>query len=271
MVLSIVTLLSCYTCLLDTLFYRFQYIVENLIGVAEGDEVALKLRWTDVDATVKHVAEVAGETLLVALLGVLEVAHRLVVEEHREHGAYVVHLDALAFYNLFKTGEEAVAALFEEFVNARFTQLLQGFVTGSHRHRVAAQGACLINRAFRSQNAHDIGSTTEGSGRESATNYLSNGSHIRRDAESLLGSAIGETETGDDFIEDQDGSILLGYLAGSLDKLAGRRHHTHVAGHRLDDERSHLVAIFGEIFLQSLGIIVGKHHGVLGETSWYSG
>lgn len=42
----------CYMCLFDTLFYRLQYVVENLIGVAEGDEVALKLRWTYVDATV---------------------------------------------------------------------------------------------------------------------------------------------------------------------------------------------------------------------------
>ena len=71
-------------CLFDTLFYRLQYVVENLIGVAEGDEITLKLRWTYVDATVQHVAEIAGETLLVALLGVLEVAHRLVVEEYRE-------------------------------------------------------------------------------------------------------------------------------------------------------------------------------------------
>lgn len=30
----------CYMCLFDTFYYRFQYIVENLIGVAEGDEVA---------------------------------------------------------------------------------------------------------------------------------------------------------------------------------------------------------------------------------------
>ena len=74
----------CYMCLFDTLFYRLQYIVEYLIGVAEGDEVALKLRWTYVDATVQHVAEVAGETFLVAFLRILEVAHRLVVEEHRE-------------------------------------------------------------------------------------------------------------------------------------------------------------------------------------------
>ena len=74
----------CYMCLFDTLFYRFQYVVENLIGVAEGDEVALKLRWTYVDATVQHVAEIAGETFLVAFLRILEVAHRLVVEEYRE-------------------------------------------------------------------------------------------------------------------------------------------------------------------------------------------
>ena len=258
-------------CLFDTLFYRFQYVVENLIGVAEGDEVALKLRWTDVDATVKHVAEVAGETLLVALLGVLEVAHRLVVKEHREHRAYVVHLDALAFYYLLKTGEEAVAALFEEFVNTRFAQLLQGFITGCHRYRIATQGSCLINRTLWCQNTHDIGSTSEGCGRESATNNLSYGGHIRSDAESLLGTAIRKTEAGDDFIEDQDGAMLPGYLAGCLDKLTGWRNYTHVAGYRFDDERSHLVAILSEILLQSLGIIVGQYHGVLGETGWYSG
>lgn len=74
----------CYMCLFDTLFYRLQYVVENLIGVAEGDEITLKLRWADVDATVQHVAEIAGKTLLVALLRVLEVTYRLVVEEHRE-------------------------------------------------------------------------------------------------------------------------------------------------------------------------------------------
>ena len=140
--------------LFDAFFYRLQYVVENLIGVAEGDEITLKLRWTYVDATIQHVAEVAGETFLVALLCVLEVAHRLVVEEHREHRAHVVHLDALALYYLLKTGEEAVAALFQEFVNARFAQLLQGFVAGCHRHRVAAQGACLINRSFRCQKSH---------------------------------------------------------------------------------------------------------------------
>ena len=278
MVLNIVTLLSCYTsllscytCLLDTLFYRLQYVVENLIGVAEGDEIALKLRWTYVDATVKHVAEVAGETLLVALLRVLEVAHRLVVEEHREHGAHVVHLDALAFYYLLQTGEESVAALFQEFVNTRFAQLLQGFIACCHRHWVTAQGSCLINRTLRSQNAHDIGSTSEGSGRESATYYLSYSSHIGSDAESLLGTAIRETETGDDLIEDQDGAMFMGYLAGCLDKLTGWRNYTHVAGYRFDDERSYLVAILSEILLQSLGIIVWKHHGVLGESGWYSG
>ena len=74
----------CYMCLFDTLFYRLQYIVEYLVGVAEGDEITLKLRWADVDATVQHVAEVAGETFLVAFLRILEVADRLVVEEHRE-------------------------------------------------------------------------------------------------------------------------------------------------------------------------------------------
>ena len=54
MVLGIVTLLSCYMSLLDTLFYRLQYVVENLIGVAEGDEVALKLRWAGHPVAFRH-------------------------------------------------------------------------------------------------------------------------------------------------------------------------------------------------------------------------
>ena len=98
--------------LFDAFFYRLQYVVENLIGVAEGDEVALKLGWTHVDATVQHVAEITCETFLITLLGILEIADRLVVEEHREHRAHVVHLDALAFYYLLKTGEETIAAFF---------------------------------------------------------------------------------------------------------------------------------------------------------------
>ena len=224
--------------------------------MAEGDEVALKLGWTHVDASVQHVAEITCETVLITLLGILEIADRLVVEEHREHRAYVVHLDALAFYYLLKTGEEAVAALFEEFVNTRFAPLLQGFLSGCHCYWVTTQGACLINWTFWSQNAHDVGSTSEGCGREAATNNLSYGSHIRSDAESLLGTAIRKTETGDDFIEDQDGTMLPGYLAGCLDKLTGWRNHAHVAGYRFDDERSYLVAILGEILLQSLGIII---------------
>ena len=102
----------CYMCLFDTLFYRLQYVVENLIGVAEGDEVALKLGWTHVDASIQHVAEITCETFLITFLGILEIADRLVVEEHREHCAHVVYLDALAFYYLLKTGEETIAAFF---------------------------------------------------------------------------------------------------------------------------------------------------------------
>ena len=150
----------CYMCLFDTLFYRFQYVVENLIGVAEGDEIALKLRWTYVDATVQHVAEIAGETFLVALLRILEVAHRLVVEEHREHRAYVVHLDTLAFYYLLKAGEEAVAALFEEFVNTRFAQLLQGTVVEEYLKNLAVlhwgEGDLRLHEVHRTHYASEI-------------------------------------------------------------------------------------------------------------------
>ena len=77
--------------------------------MAEGDEVALKLGWTHVDASIQHVAEITCETFLITFLGILEIADRLVVEEHRAH---VVYLDALAFYYLLKTGEETIAAFF---------------------------------------------------------------------------------------------------------------------------------------------------------------
>ena len=138
--------------------------------MAEGDEVALKLGWTHVDVMVQHVAEITCETFLITLLGILEIADRLVVEEHREHRAHVVHLDALAFYYLLKTGEEAVAALFEEFVNTRFAQLLQGFITGCHCYRVTTQGACLINWAFWCQNT-GLGNAHVAPGQQAHNNH----------------------------------------------------------------------------------------------------
>ena len=67
--------------LFDALCYTLQDVVEYLWCVSLGDEVALELRRTDVDAATEHVAEVAGKALLVGALCVLEIAHRIFVEE----------------------------------------------------------------------------------------------------------------------------------------------------------------------------------------------
>ena len=68
-------------CISNALAYRLEHIIENLWRVSFGDEVALELRRTYVYATLKHVVEVAGKTLLVAALCVLEIAHLALVEE----------------------------------------------------------------------------------------------------------------------------------------------------------------------------------------------
>ena len=54
-------------------------------------------------------AEVAGKALLIGALRVLEIVHRTVVEEQREHRAAMVQLDALAGDYLLEAGNECVA------------------------------------------------------------------------------------------------------------------------------------------------------------------
>ena len=58
-----------------------QHVIEDFGRMGLADEVALKLRRTDVDATTQHVAEVAGKTVLITTFGILEVTHRTIVEK----------------------------------------------------------------------------------------------------------------------------------------------------------------------------------------------
>ena len=76
---------SLFFLYLDTLFNTLYYIVENLWSMCFGNEVTLKLRRTYIDATAKHITEITCKAFLIAALGVLEIAYRLVVEEHSEH------------------------------------------------------------------------------------------------------------------------------------------------------------------------------------------
>ena len=93
----------------DAFSYALQHVVEDFRSMGLTDEIALKLRRTDIDATTEHVAEVTGKTILIATFGILEVMHRTIVEKQREHRAAAVQLDAIASNDLLQFGDEGVA------------------------------------------------------------------------------------------------------------------------------------------------------------------
>ena len=76
---------SLFFLYLDTLLNALQHIVKNLWSMCLRDEVTLELRRTYIDTTAKHITEITCKAFLIAALSILEIAYRLIVEEHREH------------------------------------------------------------------------------------------------------------------------------------------------------------------------------------------
>ena len=83
---------------------------------------------------------------------------------------------------------------------------------GSHCHRIAAQGAGLVNVSIGRNMTHDGCAGTVGSYRQTATDYFSVGDDIRLDV--VITSCTGEThpETADDLIKNEQRAIFCALL-----------------------------------------------------------
>src|SRR5690606_7449069 len=64
-------------------------------------------------------------------------------------------------------------------VEARLAHQLQGGEPGGHRHRIAAQGAGLVDRARRGDLRHQLTPATEGAHRHAAADDLAEGAEVR--------------------------------------------------------------------------------------------
>ena len=137
--------------------------------------------------------------------------------------------------------------------------------TSSHRYRIAAKGTCLVDGTIRSEESHNILTSAKSRSWETAPNNLAHGSHIGGDAETLLCTAEGQSETGDDLVEDEHGTILRRQPTGGFQEVERRNHHTHITGHRLQDDGSNVVAMLQKILFQCLHVIVWKTDGMLSE------
>src|SRR5260370_39405575 len=73
------------------------------------------------------------------------------------------------------------------------------------------------------ERAHHGRAPGAGREREAAADHLAEGAEVGRDAVIFLRAAVGETEPGDDLVEDQWDAVLGGDLAQRLEEAGGRR------------------------------------------------
>src|SRR5699024_7144043 len=88
-----------------------------------------------------------------------------------------------------------------------------------HGERVSTQGSRLINRALRSKMVHDFISCGKSAHGQAPTDYLSESRDIGTDIKIFLRSSFGQSETGHDFIKNQENIVLIAKLSEVLQKF----------------------------------------------------
>ena len=117
-----------------------------------------------------------------------EIPHRALGKEKTEHRADLRDLQGNSLFlgclpdSPGKHGTEFL----ETFVGRVFLEHPERCNPRSHGERVAAQGACLVDRAKRGQAIHDLGLSTKGTDRQTASDDLAHRSQVRRHARSFL-------------------------------------------------------------------------------------
>ena len=234
--------------------------------MGEGDENPFVLGRRQHVAHVEHFLEVIGVHRGVAGHDAVEIFHLLIGEEQRGHpGAAVDHrLDARRLDIGFKTIGQAFGPRGDDVVGFRMgLQVAQGVEPHVHRDRIARQRAGLVDRAVRREHRHDFSRAAESAHRHAAADDFADGGQIRFDAEKFLGSAVGDAEAGDDFVEDEQRAFFAGDFPQAFQKARVRRHDAHVPGHRFDDDAGDFAFIFGEQRLHRFEVVVGGDEGVL--------
>ena len=102
-----------------------------------------------------------------------------------------------------------------------------------------SQGARLIHRALGSQHRHQLRSSAEGRAREAPSHDLAERREVGGDAVAGLRAAVGDAETGDHLVEQQQHAALVAEVSEPFEESRLRRHNAHVRGNRLDGDHRH--------------------------------
>ena len=138
-------------------------------------------------------------------------------------------------------------------------------VTGRHGQRISGERACLVHRAKRCDQVHDLRGTTIGAHWQAAADNLSHRGQVGLDGIEFLRAAKGEAETRHDLVEDQKRAVVRSDRSHRFQIAARGGNASHVADHRLDDHAGNLLFEFLKGLFERVGVVVGQRQGELGE------
>src|SRR5215472_10286751 len=162
------------------------------------------------DATLEKRASEDGVARAVRGQGRPVVGDGAIGEVDLEHGRLSRHLggDAGRARRFLERRLHPAARLEESRVGARLAQLGEGGEAGRRPHRIAVEGARLLDEVTRllhgrSEMSHDLLASHHRGEGKAAADDLAEGSEVWHDSVVLLGAAVGEPEARHDLVEDQ--------------------------------------------------------------------
>mmetsp|Transcript_16779 Transcript_16779/g.47749 ORF Transcript_16779/g.47749 Transcript_16779/m.47749 type:complete len:314 (+) Transcript_16779:108-1049(+) len=220
-------------------------LVNVFIGVRQRRESCFILRRRQVDTTLEHHAVPLCKLFRVALGGVREAGDRALAEEEAEHPGDVAAGDLMPclLARIQDPVDQPTRYLVQVLVLPGLLEDLERLDAGCHREGVAAERPRLIHGPGRCDHLHDVLAAAVGPHREAAPDDLAHGRHVGRDAEVLLGPAVGDAEAGHDLVEHQQRAVLRGELAEALQELHGGRDEARVADHRLQNDSRDVIPL----------------------------
>ena len=209
------------------------------------EEHGLKLARCSVDTVVQQTVIPCGIAACVGGFCCSIAGDGLFGEEHGHNGTDPVQLTGKLLQNLTQFLFQSGTFHFQFGINLRiFVQDGQLGKTGSHGHRIAGQRTGLIDRAKGSNLLHQIPSAAVSANGHTTADDLAVGDQIGLYLIIFLCTAGSQTETGDDFVENQQAAKLVAQFPQILQKT-GR------------DEQAMLVTVSGivVVFLMLVGEI----------------
>lgn len=95
--------------------------------------------------------------------------------------------------------------------------------------------------------------------------------NVRIDVIQRLGAAESNTESGHDFVDDEDGTVFSGFFSHSFEEFLSGGNHVHIPGNCFNDHAGDFVAFFVKEFFELFGIVVFQNDCVVGDSSGNTG